>query len=98
MIINKLQIGLGVVAGALIAALPAYYLGKLDGRSDAAVATIKATAEAYQERAGIDETINGLDRVGLCLELGGLRDECAKLRRLETDTGAAGNGDLSRGQ
>lgn len=56
-----------------------YVKGKVSGR----VAALADTVEAYQKREGIDHEISGWDRVRLCVELGGLRDECEQLRGLE---------------
>lgn len=78
------QIGAGAVLGALIASTPVYLYGKHEGRQQAAVQAARQTSIAIQERAKTDETIKSLDAVALCLELGGLPDECKQLRRLET--------------
>lgn len=71
--------------GLCAAGLALYALGRHDGKSQAAYDTVKATAEAYQKRAGTNEKINSLDPVALCVELGGVRDECEQLRGLAED-------------
>lgn len=66
-------LAIGAVFGAGV------YYGKSWGR----VEQLQDTIDAYQAREGIDHEISGWDRVRLCVELGGLRDECEQLRRLE---------------
>ncbi|CAN7377055.1 hypothetical protein LJR231_002274 [Phyllobacterium sp. LjRoot231] len=89
------QIGVGAVLGALLSAGPVYLYGTSQGRQQSAVAAVKETAKAYQERATTDEKIHSLDPVALCVELGGLRDECAaQLRGMEEDPDQAGDGGL----
>ncbi|KAB2801618.1 hypothetical protein F9L06_08035 [Brucella anthropi] len=73
------------VIACFLAGLGLYALGHNDGRQDAALDAAKAAANAIQKRANVDEEIIGMDAVALCLELGGLRDECRKLRRMEAD-------------
>ena len=41
--------------------------------------------KAVRSRAGIDEKINNMDAITLCLELGGLRGQCEQLRGLAED-------------
>ena len=86
-ILKYWQIGAGAVLGALLAAGPVYLYGASQGRQQAAVAAVKETAKAYEERAKTDETIRSLDTVGLCVELGGVQSDCEQqLRGLGTDT------------
>ena len=66
-------LALGAVFGA------GYWKGKASGRVEA----LQGTIEAYKAREGIDHEISGWDRVRLCIELGGLRDECEQLRGME---------------
>ncbi|WP_352760975.1 hypothetical protein [Mesorhizobium sp. M0510] len=42
---------------------------------------MKDTVSAYNRRMGIDDKANSLGRVDLCLELGGLLDECERIDR-----------------
>ncbi|MEK1889389.1 MAG: hypothetical protein AAAB35_17875 [Phyllobacterium sp.] len=90
------QIGEAALLGALIAAGPIYLYGASQGRQQAAVEAVKETAQAYQERATTNATINSLDAVALCVELGGLPDECQRLRGLAEDTGQTGDGSAAR--
>lgn len=73
------------VLGLCLVGLGLYWLGKHDGRQDAAIDAAKATAKAIQKRADIDEEVINMDARRLCLELGGLREQCDQLRGLETD-------------
>lgn len=89
------QIGAGAVLGALIASAPVYFYGKHEGRQQAAVEAARQTAAAIQERARTDETIKSLDASALCIELGGLPDQCIQLRGLAEDHRQNGNSSLS---
>ena len=71
-------IGLGVCLAAVIAA-GAYTKGRSDGR----IAQMQDTVVAYQKRGSIDHAVGQLDGVSMCLELGGLRDDCQQLRGLD---------------
>lgn len=94
---NWLQIGAGVALGALVASGPLYLYGKHEGRQQAAVDVLKASLKAREDRTHENETVDALDPVALCVELGGLPDECAaELRRLGEDPAPAGDRGLSR--
>lgn len=80
-----LQHIIGAVIGGAVSGLFFYALGIHDGRQDAALKAAQAVTQSIQNRAGINETINDMDAVRLCVELGGLRDQCEQLRRLAED-------------
>lgn len=67
----------GCVAVAMAAGGAIYWKGRTDGRAVVAVEAVKETAAAYEKRNKIDENIRDLDRVGLCVKLGGVRSDCA---------------------
>ena len=75
----------GAVIGGAVSGLFFYALGQNDGKQDAALKAAQAVTQAIQNRAGINETINNLDSVALCVELGGMRDQCEQLRGLAED-------------
>lgn len=60
-----------------------YGWGRLDGRSAGKVEQLQATVDAMQNRKDIDNEVSGLDRYGLCVELGGVPDDCAAVRRAD---------------
>lgn len=66
------QIGVGMVAGAAMAFLPSYYLGRADGKEIARIDTLKHSVTALRERNATDEAIQKLDTGGLCAALGGV--------------------------
>lgn len=76
---------IALVLGLCLAGLGIYHLGKYDGRQDAAIDAAKATAKAIQKRADIDEEVVNMDARRLCLELGGMREQCDQLRGMEAD-------------
>jgi hypothetical protein len=93
------QVIIGAILGAMIAAVPIYFYGKHAGVEQAAVAAAIDAAQAYQERAKTNEIINSLDAVALCIELGGMPDECTtELRGFSKDHSQTGNGGLSGGK
>lgn len=81
-LLDYLKIGVGFAAGLLVAFLPAFALGKYEGRHLERQAVIQRSIQAYQKRERIDHDVSGLDAVRLCLELGGLPEQCEQLRRL----------------
>lgn len=85
---NWLQISAGAVLGALVVAGPAYFIGKHDGRQQAAVRRLEADVDAYAKREGIEHEVDGLDRYRICLDLGGVPDDCGRLRGVDEATKA----------
>ncbi|MBB6262145.1 outer membrane lipoprotein SlyB [Paenochrobactrum gallinarii] len=75
----------GAVIGGAVSGLFFYALGTHDGKQDAALKVAQAVTQAIQNRAGINETINNMDGFALCVELGGVRDQCEQLRGLAED-------------
>src|SRR5690606_16498749 len=58
------------------------------GRDAERVARLKADVEAYQKREGIENEVTDMDRVRICLELGGVQSDCEQLRRMaQTSSG-----------
>lgn len=75
----------GAIIGGAASGLFFYVLGTIDGRQDAAFKVAQAVVQAHRNRAGINETINKMDGVALCIELGGVLQDCEQLRGLATD-------------
>jgi len=68
---------------ALIVVSAAYVSGFFYGKKSNEYKELKNKVEALNKREKINEEMQNLDDVGLCLALGGLPDICAKqLRRL----------------
>ncbi len=83
---GSLMLKLAPIIAIVVAGLMAGAYFK--GRSDARVATLKATVEAYKKREDIDNEVRDLSHYDLCVRLGGLPDECAELRGVEETTEA----------
>jgi hypothetical protein len=95
-LLDWLKIGTGAALGALVVSGPAYFYGAHNGRQQAAVAALEAVSQAYKDRTDENEAVEALNPGALCVELGGMPDDCAaELRRLAEDHGEAGDGDLS---
>ena len=75
----------GAVIGGAVSGLFFYALGVHDGKQDVALKAAQAVTQAIQNRAGINETIDNMDSVALCAELGGVRDQCEQLRGMAED-------------
>ena len=80
-----LQHIIGAVIGGAVSGLFFYALGTHDGKQRAAMKAAQAVTQAIQNRAGINETIDNMDSAALCVELGGVRDQCEQLRGLAED-------------
>lgn len=94
-----LKIAAGAALGALVSAGPVYLYGAHEGRQQAAVEAIKLANEALKDRNDENASVEALDAGALCVELGGMPDDCAaELRRLGEDHGAAKDGGVSGGQ
>jgi len=73
---------IGALIGGAVSGLFFYALGVHDGKQQAALKAAQAVTQAIQNRAGINETIDNMDSIALCVELGGVRDRCEQLRGL----------------
>ena len=80
---NWLKLSLAAALAAFLFLGAGYTYGTMKERQRSALAAAEATAKALEKRADIDETIIGMDAYRLCIELGGVRDECEQLRRVE---------------
>lgn len=50
------------------------------GQQAERVARLEADVKAYETREGIEHEVDSMDRYRVCLDLGGLPDDCGKLR------------------
>lgn len=80
-----LKYSLAAVLAAFLMAVGGYAYGTIKERQRTAVAAAEATAKAIQKRADVDEQIIGMDSYRLCLQLGGLPEQCNELRGLEAN-------------
>jgi hypothetical protein len=81
-----IQTKLALAGVALTILAGAYGTGYFKGRADGRTAQLKQAVKAYETRNGIDTVVDGLGSQQLCIELGGLPDECAQLRGLDQAT------------
>ncbi len=85
-------VAVGVVVGA-------FTYGKSVGRQGAAVEALEKQVQAYKDRNDENAAVEALDPLALCLELGGVLEDCrAELRRLGEDQPEAVDGGLPRRQ
>jgi hypothetical protein len=85
-LLDWLKVGAGVALGVLLATGPVYLYGKHEGRQQAAVTRLEAEVNAHIKREGIDHEVDGMERYRICLDLGGLPDDCGQLRGVEEAT------------
>lgn len=91
------QIGVGVALGAMLAYWPVYLHAAHETRKSIAAAQAIETAKSYKERAEINDKVETLDAIALCLELGGGLPECTvELRGLAKDKAGVSNGHIPR--
>ncbi|CAD7036248.1 hypothetical protein RHAB21_02501 [Pseudorhizobium halotolerans] len=96
---NPITRALGGLAVAALVVGGAYTYGKAIGRQGAAVDALEKQVQAYKDRNDENAAVEALDPVALCIELGGVPDDCrAELRRLGEDQPEAVNGGLPRRQ
>lgn len=81
--ISRLYLYGGAVAAALAAFGLVYGVGYVKGRTAGRVAQLQDTVEAYKQRQEIDEDVANLDDYRLCLDIGGLREQCEQLRGVD---------------
>jgi len=79
---------IGKIAAAIIIGAVLVGAGYIKGRSDGKLRQMKDTVEAVQNRGVIDNAVSKLGDYSLCIRLGGLPDDCAQLRGM--DSTAAG--------
>lgn len=77
-----------MAAATAVVLIGTYAYGHHVGYSEGKVEQLKASVEAYKTRDKVDEEVSGLNSVQLCIELGGLRDDCNQLRGVEETPGA----------
>lgn len=81
------SIGFRVVAiVTIIGAVWAH--GFISGRNAGQIEQLQDTVEAFQERNAIDENTSQRSDFGLCVDLGGMPDQCDELRRLDKAAGS----------
>jgi hypothetical protein len=72
------RIGIFLIIAFMIGAF-----GYMKGREAGKVEQLKDSVEAYKNRNEINNEVNNLDDIALCIALGGLPDECNELRGLD---------------
>lgn len=69
-----------ILGGFLVFLAGVVTLAYMEGKTRGRVEQLNQTVRAYEKRAKIDAKIDTSSRFDLCVQLGGLRDECAELR------------------
>lgn len=82
-----LKLGVIGLAAVALVAWGAWTLGKLEGRQQGRLAQMEDTIEAHEKWEGIEDAVSNLGDYDLCIELGGLPDQCEQLRRMDEAAG-----------
>lgn len=71
-----------LAAGAVLAFIAwssaLYVKGRADGANNAKQAAIQSTIKQIKERGDVNEDIKRTDIIDICVELGGLPEECGE--------------------
>jgi hypothetical protein len=78
---------IGKIAAAVIIGAVLVGAGYIKGRSDGKLRQMKDTVEAIQNRGVINNEVSKLGDYSLCLRLGGMPDDCAQLRGMDSTAG-----------
>lgn len=96
---NWLKIASAGLLCAVLISSGSYWLGKRDGRSETATEALEKAVEAYRNRTRENNDVKALDPIGLCIDLGGVPEDCrTELRRLGEGNGSPNHSGVSRGQ
>lgn len=82
----KLWLYLAAVVAVLFFVTWSYTYTYNEGKKAERIEQLKADVEAYKKREGIENEVHDMDNSRICIELGGLPDECNELRRMEAAT------------
>jgi hypothetical protein len=82
-LLDAAKIAGGIALGALIATPAAHYLGKREGRQEAAVAALETAVKDFTTKGKINGQVFSADAASLCADLGLPDDEANEcMRRL----------------
>lgn len=84
---TRLYLTLGLAGAILAGHTAAYVVGRGHGYEKGRVEQMRDSIEAYRQRQEIDHAVDGMDDYGVCVELGGLPDECEQLRGVDASAG-----------
>ena len=73
----------GLAAGFALGLIVGGATGYFKGRDSVQISILKDTVKAHETRDKIDDTVSRADDERLCLDLGGVPDDCHKLRRVD---------------
>lgn len=73
----------GLAVGIALGAASGLTIGYFKGRASVQISTLKETVKAHETRGKIEDDVSRRDAERLCLDLGGMRERCAELRRME---------------
>ena len=74
----------GAAVGLVLGIAFGFTAGFFKGQASARIKQLEGTVEAHETRNKIDDAVSRAGDYDLCIRLGGLPDDCDKLRRVET--------------
>jgi len=95
MIFDKLNLGVGAIAGAVLMFAPAFFIGQHEGKQLAATEALETSVRVLRERNQINDEVSASDAAALCGSYGLSVDEQAEcVRRVaEADAQPGDDGD-----
>lgn len=82
----RLYICAGIFIAITASLIGAYFYGHNAGKHEARIEQLQADVDAHVKREGIHNEVSAMDRYTVCIDIGGLPDDCNELRRLEEST------------
>lgn len=83
---TKLYICVGIFVVAVGSLLGTYWYGYSVGKHDAKIERLQADVDAHVKREGVHNEVSAMDRYAVCIDIGGMQDDCNELRRMEEST------------
>ena len=74
------------IGAAALLAVALFGAGYVKGRTDGRVAQLQDTVDAFEKRKTIDRDVQDMRPRALCIELGGVPDQCDQLRGVDQAT------------
>lgn len=80
---TKLYLCAGIFIIAVGTLLGAYQYGRSIGKHEAKIQQLQADVDAHVKREEVHNEVSSMDRYAVCIDIGGLPDDCDELRRME---------------
>lgn len=82
----RLYICAGIAIAVIGSLIGVYLYGHAAGKHEAKIEQLQADVNAHVKREGVHNEVSGMDRYAVCIDIGGMPDDCDELRRMEEST------------